>query len=113
MIRRSAQSLPRIQRGQEKVHEKIRASAKPAYVGILGGVGPRATAELFRKPIDVTPAVQDTDHVPVFIYSMPQIPDCTAAILRGSASPLADLYQGIRTLESADPFRPRLQRPRE
>jgi len=64
-------------------------------------MGPLATADFFRKLIDATPATCDRDHIPVFIYSVPQIPDRTAAILYGGPSPLADLCQGIRTLEGA------------
>ena len=76
-------------------------SAGPACVGILGGMGPRATADLFRKLIDATPATRDRDHIPVVVYSVPQIPDRTAAILHGGPSLLVDLCQGVRTLESA------------
>jgi len=81
--------------------ERALPSAAPARVGILGGMGPLATADLFRKLIDATPAKRDRDHIPVFIYSVPQIPDRTAAILYGGPSPLADMCQGIRTLEGA------------
>lgn len=64
-------------------------------------MGPLATADLFRKLIDETPAARDSDHIPVLVYSVPQIPDRTAAILYGGPSPLTDLCQGIRTLEGA------------
>lgn len=64
-------------------------------------MGPLATADLFRKLIDATPATRDRDHIPVLVYSVPQIPDRTAAILHGGPSPLVDLCQGIRTLEGA------------
>jgi aspartate racemase len=73
----------------------------PACVGILGGMGPRATVDLFQKLVDATPAQQDRDHIPVLVYSMPQIPDRTAAILHGGPSPLEEMCRGVRTLESA------------
>jgi aspartate racemase len=81
--------------------EGLLPSVKPGCVGILGGMGPRATADLLRKLIDATPATRDRDHIPVLVYSVPQIPDRTAAILHGGPSPLVDLCNGVRTLESA------------
>jgi aspartate racemase len=57
--------------------------------------------DLFQKLIDATPAKQDRDHIPVLVYSVPQIPDRTAAILHGGPSPLEDMCRGVRTLESA------------
>jgi len=73
----------------------------PACVGILGGMGPRATVDLFQKLVEATPARQDRDHIPVLVYSVPQIPDRTAAILKGGPSPLEDMCRGVRTLEGA------------
>ncbi len=75
--------------------------ASPACVGILGGMGPRATVDLFQKLVDSTPAANDSEHIPVVVYSVPQIPDRTAAILHGGRSPLADLRRGIDTLNGA------------
>jgi aspartate racemase len=77
------------------------ARGMPACVGILGGMGPRATVDLFQKLVDATPAQRDRDHIPVLVYSMPQIPDRTAAILYGGPSPLEDMCRGVRTLENA------------
>jgi aspartate racemase len=57
-------------------------------LGVIGGMGPLATADFFRKLIDATPAVNDDEHIPVLIHSVPQIPSRPAAILRGGASPL-------------------------
>jgi aspartate racemase len=64
-------------------------------------MGPRATVDLFQKLVDATPAKQDRDHIPVLVYSLPQIPDRTAAILHGGPSPLPEMCRGVRTLESA------------
>jgi aspartate racemase len=72
-----------------------------ACIGILGGMGPRATVDLFQKLVEATPAAHDWDHIPTLVYSVPQIPDRTAAILHGGPSPLEDMCRGIRTLESA------------
>ena len=54
-------------------------------IGILGGMGPLATADLFRKIIDNTQAGCDQDHLRVVIDSNTNIPDRTAAILSGEA----------------------------
>jgi aspartate racemase len=73
-----------------------------ARLGVLGGMGPAATADFLRKLIAATPAEHDQDHLPVIVYSVPQIPDRVAPILRGEdASPLAAMLEGIRTLEAA------------
>jgi aspartate racemase len=60
-------------------------------LGIIGGMGPLATADFFRKLVDATPATDDQDHIPVLIHSVPQIPSRPAAILRGGPSPLPAL----------------------
>ena len=52
-------------------------------IGILGGMGPLATADLFRKITLLTKASCDNDHIRVYIDSNAQIPDRTAAILHG------------------------------
>jgi aspartate racemase len=70
-------------------------------LGVLGGMGPLATADFYEKLIAQTPAARDQDHVPVVIYAVPQVPDRTAALLAGGASPLPALHAGVRTLVGA------------
>jgi len=70
-------------------------------LGVLGGMGPLATVDFLRKLVEETPAASDEDHVPVVVYSVPQIPPRPAAILAGGASPLPALLEGIRTLKQA------------
>ncbi|MCA1809861.1 MAG: aspartate/glutamate racemase family protein [Kiritimatiellia bacterium] len=70
-------------------------------IGILGGVGPEATAELFRRIIRMTGAQCDQDHLPVIIFNNPAIPDRTAAIIGRGASPLPALKDTARRLEKA------------
>jgi aspartate racemase len=72
-----------------------------AMIGILGGMGPLATVDFLSKLVERTPASCDQDHVPVVVYSVPQIPDRSASILRGGESPLPAMRAGIRTLERA------------
>lgn len=70
-------------------------------VGILGGMGPLATADFLRKLVERTPAARDQEHIPVVVYSVPQIPDRNEAILHHGPSPLAGLLQGAEVLRRA------------
>lgn len=72
-----------------------------AMIGILGGMGPLATVDFLRKLIERTPATCDQEHVPLIVYSVPQISDRTAGILAGGESPLAAMRAGMRMLERA------------
>jgi aspartate racemase len=69
--------------------------------GILGGMGPMATADLFMKIIRSTKAESDGEHMRVLIDSNTNIPDRTAAILHGGTSPLSELLRSAKTLERA------------
>ena len=68
-------------------------------IGILGGMGPEATLDLYRHIIRLTPAAKDQDHVRVLIYSNPKIPDRTNAIAGTGESPLPYLVESARLLE--------------
>ncbi|MDO4443083.1 MAG: amino acid racemase [Slackia sp.] len=50
-------------------------------LGIIGGLGPAATASLFVRIIEHTDAATDQDHIDITILNRPQIPDRTAYIL--------------------------------
>ncbi|HUG15532.1 MAG TPA: amino acid racemase [Thermomicrobiales bacterium] len=69
-----------------------------AVIGILGGMGPLATADLYRKIIEITPAARDQDHIPVLIYADPRVPDRSAALLQGGEDPTPWLVAGARAL---------------
>ena len=73
----------------------------PRRLGVLGGMGPLATADFMRKVIAATPAERDQDHIPMIVYSVPQIADRSAAILADGESPLPAIVDGIRLLERA------------
>lgn len=73
----------------------------PPLLGVLGGMGPLATADFITKLISETPAQRDADHVPILVYSVPQLPDRPAAILAGGESPLPAMLEGIRTLRQS------------
>lgn len=70
-------------------------------LGVLGGMGPLATVDFLRKLIEATPAAGDEDHIPVVVYSVPQIPARPPAITAGGETPLPALLEGIRTLRHA------------
>jgi aspartate racemase len=70
-------------------------------IGILGGMGPLATADFFNKVIASTPAQRDDDHVPLLIQSDPRIPPRPPAILNGALSPLAAMLEGRDRLIAA------------
>jgi len=70
-------------------------------IGILGGMGPLATADFFNKVIAARTAAREEDHVPLLIQSDPRIPARPAAILRGGESPLPALITGRDRLITA------------
>ncbi len=70
-------------------------------IGILGGMGPEATIDLFYKIIKFTPAQKDQDHLRIIIDNNPKIPDRTAAILGKGEDPLPALQETAQNLEKA------------
>lgn len=68
-------------------------------LGILGGMGPEATAYFFKAVIARTAAAVDQEHIPTLIWSDPSIPPRTDAILGTGPSPLPRLLAGLKTLE--------------
>ena len=69
-------------------------------IGILGGMGPLATADLFEKIVLLTKAETDRDHIRVYIDSNANIPDRTAAILSGGEDPVPEMSSALRHLEA-------------
>src|SRR5512139_2189053 len=67
-------------------------------IGVLGGMGPAATADFFQKIIQATPAKTDQDHLKVVIFSNPHVPDRTAAIRGDGQDPLPELVAGADAL---------------
>jgi len=67
-------------------------------IGILGGMGPQATIDLYQKVLNYTPASTDQEHLQVLIWSDPHIPDRTAAILYGGRDPRPALCAGAAKL---------------
>lgn len=69
-------------------------------IGIIGGMGPLATDDLFHKIIVNTDAGKDQDHIRVLIDNNTNIPDRTKAILHGGDSPVEALSESAVKLES-------------
>jgi aspartate racemase len=67
-------------------------------LGVLGGMGPAATAEFLRLLVAYAPAERDQEHPKVFMLSNPGVPDRTAAILDGGEQPTPWLKKGLFTL---------------
>ena len=70
-------------------------------IGILGGVGPHATVDLFCKIIEATPAQRDQEHLRILVDNNPRIPDRTQAILGKGKSPLPMMIETAKNLERA------------
>ena len=70
-------------------------------VGVIGGMGPLATGDLYRKIVEHTLADCDQAHVRTIIDSNTNIPDRTAALLSGGESPVRELQSSARLLEQA------------
>ena len=77
-------------------HEKC---SEKKTVGIIGGMGPAATAMLFQKLIDYTEASKDAEHMHIVIDNNPGIPDRTTAILNGEDTPAKYIVESGKNLE--------------
>ena len=67
-------------------------------IGIIGGMGPMATLDLFGKIIANTDAHTDAEHIRVYIDCHTGIPDRTQAILNGGESPVPYLWESAEKL---------------
>lgn len=71
---------------------------KKKTIGIIGGMGPLATADLFQKIVLHTDAACDQEHLHILIDCNTDIPDRTAALLHGGADPVPELTKSARRL---------------
>ena len=69
-------------------------------IGIIGGMGPLATVELFRLIVSETKSESDQEHIHILIDNNPQIPDRTNAILNNGTSPVPQIVASAKRLES-------------
>ena len=70
-------------------------------LGIIGGMGPMASAYFQELLVRFTGAAADQQHIPSVLLNLPQVPDRTAYILGESdKSPAPVLLEAARTLEA-------------
>ena len=69
-------------------------------LGILGGMGPLATCELFKRIIELTRADKDQDHIHTIIDNNTKIPDRTKYILENGEDPRPEMIRSLIRLES-------------
>ncbi len=70
-------------------------------IGIVGGMGPLASAEFNLELVRATPATCDQQHFPTTLDSTPQVPDRQRAAQPGGPDPLPCLVGVLRRLEAA------------
>jgi aspartate racemase len=74
---------------------------KEKVVGLLGGMGPEATIDIFQKIVQATDANKDEDHLRIIIDNNPKMPSRQDAILKGTENPGPMMSEIARNLEKA------------
>ncbi|MCL2498316.1 MAG: amino acid racemase [Symbiobacteriaceae bacterium] len=74
---------------------------KDLVVGVIGGMGPEATADFFMKLLQLTPATKDQEHLRVLIDSNGKVPDRNTAIMEGGEDPAPVLREMAQNLQRA------------
>ena len=78
--------------------------AEKKTLGIIGGMGPMATAYLLQLIIEMTDAKTDQEHLDVIVFNRPAVPDRTAYILDNTKpSPLPVLRDAAALSRSEKP----------
>ena len=70
-------------------------------LGVLGGMGPLASAQFMLRLTLLTPAERDQDHVPAVLWSDPRGPDRVAAWSGTEPDALPMLVRGLQGLAAA------------
>jgi len=71
-------------------------------LGILGGLGPYASAHFYELLTKMQKIKREQDHIEIFIHSVPETPDRTAFILNeGAEDPRPTMIRAMRTLVAA------------
>ncbi len=71
-------------------------------IGILGGMGPMATVDLYQKIITNSLFNTDQEHFETIIASLPTIPNRTDYILNSGKDPYYKMLEGIAILEASN-----------
>jgi aspartate racemase len=85
------------------INPPFRPSLAPVHdrtLGVLGGMGPLASAHFMIRLTLLTPAETDQAHIPTILWSDPRVPDRMRA-RQGGESPLPALLRGIAGLRQA------------
>lgn len=72
---------------------------KKLTVGIIGGMGPEATVDIFQKIVKMTSASKDEEHLRILIDNNPMVPSRIKAILENGETPLPVLIRMAENLE--------------
>jgi aspartate racemase len=86
------------------MNERARnAASDELVIGVLGGMGPQASADFLAKLVAATPVQREQDHLRVLLDSNPKVPDRNRAIAGGdpAAGPGHVLATMARGLERA------------
>lgn len=70
-------------------------------IGIMGGMGPEATIDLFAKIVEETHAQKDEDHIRIIIDNNPKMPSRQDAIMKGTESPVPAMLAVAKNLKQA------------
>lgn len=70
-------------------------------LGVLGGMGPAASAEFIVRLIAQTPAKKDQEHIPFVLWNDPRVPDRSTSMRNGDDKPVPYLLEGIKGLKHA------------
>ena len=70
-------------------------------LGVLGGMGPLASAQFMLRLTLLTPASRDQEHIPTVLWSDPRVPDRTRGRGAGGDDPLPWMLRGIEGLKRA------------
>jgi len=71
------------------------------YLGVLGGMGPAASAAFMSRLAALTPAQCDQEHIPALVLNDPRIPDRSSAWLAGDDRPFEYMRDAVSLLSSA------------
>ena len=85
--------------GDYVVEREWKRLTKLFKVGMIGGLGPAATVDLYDKITRFTPAKTDQEHIKVVVEQNPQTADRTACLLHGGDDPTLALYDCAKRLE--------------
>jgi len=71
------------------------------FLGVLGGMGPMASAAFMARLTALTDAATEQQHVPAILWSDPRVPDRPAGHAGTGKDPFPWMLHGIRQMEQA------------